>query len=221
MVTLAVGIALMVAVGARTLTRSPPRVVGVSGPPADASLGYISGDGAICQGNEVLPGGVSAIRLAMVAFFGSNVRVLAYGGARVLTEGRRGPDWTGTSVTVPVKPVDHATSHVMLCLVLGPNSERVDFPGHLTPAREAAVTWNSRGTPTPALAASEGEPLKGRIGVEYLASGRGSWWSRVRSVARHMGIGHFLSGRWVALLAAALMVAVGVLAVRLTLRELP
>jgi hypothetical protein len=36
-----------------------------------------------------------------------------------------------------------------------------------------------------------------------------------------MGLGHFISGSWVALLTAALMAATGVLAVRLALREQP
>jgi hypothetical protein len=218
--TLAAGIALIGAVGAWTFTGSPPRVVSVSGRPANTTLGYTIGNAAICQGNETLPGGVSAVRLSMIAFIGSNVRVIAYNGSRALTEGRHGPTWMGTSVTVPVEPVDRTTSDVTLCLALGPTSERVEFPGRRTSARAAALTWRTRRTPTPALAASEGEPLPGRMGVEYLASGRSSWWSLALSVARHMGIGHFVRGTWVALLVVALMAGVGLLALALTLREL-
>jgi hypothetical protein len=220
-VTLVIGIALVIAVGARTLTRSPPRVVGVSGRPADASLGYTIGGGAICQAHEVLPGGATAIRLSVLAFFGPKVRAILYRGSRVLTEGRRGPTWTGSSVTVPLESVARTNSHLTLCLELGPGSERLDFPGRLTRPQMAAVAWRSRHTPTPALAASEGRILRGRIGVEYLAPGRGSWWSRGLSVARHMGIGHFISGTWVALLLAALMAIVVALAVGLAMRELP
>jgi hypothetical protein len=215
-VTLAVGIALTIAVGVLTLTRSPPHVVRVNGPSADWSLGVTNSEPEICQANEVLPAGVSAIRMAIAAFFGSNVHVVAYDGTRILTEGRRGPDWTGTSVTVPVKPVNRTTSHVKLCFALRPNSELVIFPGYLTSRRNAAVASGTGRGPRAAKLS-----LKGRILVEYLAAGHRSWWSRALSVARHMGIGHVIGGKWVALLAAALMAAVGVLTVGLTLREQP
>ena len=54
---------------------------------------------------------------------------------------------------------------------------------------------------------------------EYLAAGNRSWWSRILEVARHMGLGHALTGTWVVGLIAALMVAVGGLAIRVALRE--
>jgi hypothetical protein len=223
-VTLAVGIALMVAVGAVTLTRSPPRVVRVGVPgglgEGNLILAITASDISVCQANEVLPGGVSGIRLALWAFYGSQVHVRVYSGSQILTEGRRGADWTSDSVTVPVKPVDHATSHVQVCFALGPNSEPVILLGAPAPV-QALASASKGGTPTPAAAASEGQRLRGRVGVEYLAAGRGSWWSRALSVARHMGLGRAFSGTWIALLVAALMAAVGVLAVRLTLRELP
>jgi hypothetical protein len=70
-----------------------------------------------------------------------------------------------------------------------------------------------------AAVTSTGEPLAGRLGVEYLAASNRSWWSRILEVARHMGLGHALSGTWVVLLIAALMAAVGALAIRAVLRE--
>jgi hypothetical protein len=217
-VTLAIGIALMAAAGALVLTRSPPRVVRVGEPDAHSALADVTGDIAVCQANEVLPAGVSGIRLSMWAFLGWNMHVEVYRGSQVLTEGGRGADWTSDSVTVPVKPVKHATSGVTLCFAIGPNSEPVVIIGAPAPAGEAAVV--SRGdTPTPQEPAEA--RLPGRVGVEYLAAGRGSWWSRVLSVAGHIGLGRAFSGTWIALLIAALMAGVGVLALRLTLRELP
>ncbi|HYM54206.1 MAG TPA: hypothetical protein VES97_02505 [Solirubrobacteraceae bacterium] len=218
-VTLAAGIALLVAVGALVLTRSPPRVVRVASP-ASAELVSTTGEATVCQENEVLPAHVSGIRLSLVVAYGSNVHVIAYSGRRVLTEGRRGPDWTSNSVTVPVKRVSHTTSHVTLCFAIGPNSEPVIIAGIYTPPRESAVLLGTA-TPTAQAAASGGRPLNGRVGVEYLAAGQGSWWSRALSVARHVGIGRAFSGTWIALLIAALMAAVGILAVRLAWRELP
>jgi hypothetical protein len=213
-VTLVAGIALIVAVGALTLTRSPPRVVGV-GTTTDAGsmlpLARTLGDANVCQANEALPAGVSAIRLTLGAEYGSNVHVKAYSGSQVLTEGARGPEWTSGSVTVPVRLLSRAASHVTLCFDLSPNSEPIYFLGNKTPVSETAVMY--------AGTTHTGQPLDGRVGVEYLASGRGSWWSRILFVARHMGVGHALGGTWVTLLIAALMAGVGALAIRLTVRE--
>jgi hypothetical protein len=210
-VTLGVGIALMVVVGALTLTHSPPRVVRVGTRTTNAGP-YVTGDAEFCQANEVLPAGVSAIRLSLGAFYGSRVRVKVSSGPLVLAEGRRGADWTGRSVTVPVASLNHSTLHVKLCVAVGPNSEPISVEGIIVSAREMAV-WRA--------GPQAGELLGGRVGVEYLAAGQGSWWSRILPVARHMGIGHALSGTWVALLIVAIVAAVGLLAVRLVLRELP
>jgi hypothetical protein len=224
-VTLAVGIALIAAVGAVTLTRSPPRVARVGVPGGDAgsttTLASTPSDITVCQAHEALPAGVTGIRLAIWAFYGAQVHVRVYSSdSQLLTEGRRGADWTSDSVTVPVKPLDHATPNVQLCFAIGPNSQPMLLLGARTQASETASA-SGGDTPTPAAAASEHEHLGGRVGVEYLAAGRRSWWSQVLSVSRRLGLGRSFSGTWIALLLAALMAAVGVLAIRLTLRELP
>jgi hypothetical protein len=204
---LAVSLALTIAMVALTLTRSPLRVLRV-GAQERAELATTVGAAAVCQANEVLPAGVTAIRLIMEAQFGPSLLVRAYSGSRLLTEGRRAADWTGGSVTVGVKPVNHTVTHVKLCFKVLANSELIDVVGAKTSAREAAVS------PT-------GQALGGRFSVEYLAPAGGSWWSRALSVARRMGLGHALSGTRVALLVAALMAAVAFLALWLALRALP
>jgi len=136
----------------------------------------------------------------------------------VLAEGRRGADWTSDSVTVAVRPLAHAVSEVTLCFAIGPNTEPVIILGTPAPVREAAVLLQGSAL-TPANAGNE--VLAGRVGVEYVAGGRGSWWSRTRSVAEHMGLGRSFSGTWIAFLIFALMFAVGALALRVTSRELP
>jgi hypothetical protein len=219
-VTLAVGVLLMAGVGAVTLTRAPVRVLRASGVPENAALGVTIGDTVVCQAGEVLPSGVSAIRLPAIGFYGSNVSVIVFRGSRILTEGTRGPNWTGVSVTVPVKPLAETTPDVKICFALAPNSEPLIIPGYLTPPDKAAVVLRSH-TLTPAAARSAGGRLKGAMAFEYLASGRDPWWSRILTVARHMGLGRAYSGTWIALLVAALMAVVGALAIRLTLRELP
>ena len=205
-VTLGVGIVLLLALGAYTLTRSPPRIVRAGTP----GLGLVSqtiADTDVCQAGEVLPAGVSAIRLSIWAFFGARIHLTVSSGSRVLTEGSRGPDWTGNTVTVPVTPLDHAVSSAKVCFHIGPNSEVLYLLGSETPPSSAAVS-------------STGEPLAGRMDITYLAAGHDSWWSRIEQVARHMGLGHALTGTWVVLLICALMAATGALAVRSVVREL-
>jgi hypothetical protein len=224
-VTLIVGLALLAAIGAAVLTRSPPRVVRVGVPGGDANKELLGGgpvDFAVCQPDESLPAGVTGIRLALWAFYGANVHVRVYSGSRVITDGSRGADWTSDSVTVPVKPLDHATAGVKLCFAIAPNSQPIQILGTPAPNIQEASSVNVGGaSPTPAVAARKHVLLRGRMGVEYLAPGTGSWWSRILTVARHMGLGRSYTGTWIALLVAALMLAVGALAVRLAWRELP
>jgi hypothetical protein len=222
-VALAVGLALLAAVVAVTLTRSPPRVLRVGVPTGDAGdAGLAGGPGrvAVCQPDETLPAGTSGIRLATWAFYGAKIHVRVYSGSRVLTEGSRGPDWTSDSVTVPVKPLQRSVSGVELCFGIGPTTQPVTLLGIHTTTGQAASA-RGRSEPTLAAATSTNAVLKGRVGVEYLGAGHGSWWSRVSSVAKRMGLGRAYSGAWIALLVAALMAAAGVLAIGLTLRELP
>ncbi len=204
---LGASIALMLAVGALVLTQAPPRVVRAA-PRANTVLSLTARDLAACQKGEALPAGVSAIRLSLgAAGIGGRVHVQAISGSQVLTEGEHGPGWTGNSVTVPVAPRDRSTARVKLCFDIAPNSEPILIAGRPSLRRqETAVTVG-------------GVSLGGRLSVEYLAAGSGSWWSRALTVARHMGLGHALSGTWVVLLIAALMTGAGLLAVWLALRE--
>jgi hypothetical protein len=189
-----------------TLSEAPARVV--RGVRANADVAKTSGDFGACQAGEALPAQVDAIRMSVGAGIGPTVHVKAYAGSHILTQGSRPPNWTGRSVTVPVAPLNHASSSVKLCVTVGPNSDPLYVYGVEAPPARAAVS-------------SEGQTLPGRIGVEYLAAGHGSWWSRALSVARHIGLGHAISGSWVALLVVVLVGSVAALALRLAWMELP
>jgi hypothetical protein len=205
--TFSLGALLLAGLVALTLTGSPPRVLLRAGPAPETVLTATTSSAVACQGGEVLPAATSAIRLSVTAFVAAKVRVEVLSGAHVLTEGTRGPEWTGTSVTVPVRPLRQTESNVQVCVFVGPNSQPVYLLGSPTPTAQAA-----RG--------STGLPLSGRLHAEYLASGRNSWWGLILTVARHMGLGRVLTGTWVALLIAALVCAVGLLAAWVALREL-
>ena len=204
--TLVVGLSLLAAASALALTRSPPRVVR-AGTQEGALVASTSAAAAACQTGEVLPAGVSGIRLSIWAFFGTSVHVAVYSGSHVLTEGSRGPDWTGSTVTVPVTPLHRAVSPVKVCFRLGPNSEALYFLG-------------AQAAPGSAATGPDGQQLGGRVDIEYLTAGQGSWWSRIGQVANHMGLGRAFTGISVVLLVLALMAGTCALAVRLVLREL-
>jgi hypothetical protein len=206
-VTLLLSLALMIIGVALTLTRAPLRIVHTA-TKSEESLGTTTGSATVCQAGETLPSGVSAIRLGLEASFGPRVLMRAYSGGRVVAVASRSPNWTGSSVTLPLAPLDHALSPVKLCFHVPANSGRLQLYGAHVAAAKAA-----RG--------QRGEALPGRVSVEYLAPAAGSWWSRASSLARHMGIGHAIGGASVALLVLLLMLGTCGLVVRLAWRELP
>lgn len=206
-VALILSLALIVIVGALTLTRSPLRVVRVSVKP-EGALASTTGTPTVCQADEILPRGVSAIRLGLEASFGPKVLLRAYSHSRVLTAGNRASDWTGSSVTVPVKPLGRTVSYVKVCFSVPTNDGLLQLYGVPTGTRQAAVE-------------DEGHPLPGRVNIEYMTPSGNSWWSRAVSLGRHIGVGHAISGTWVALLLATLMVAVISLVIGLAWRDVP
>jgi hypothetical protein len=224
LIAFAVGVVAIAACCAIALGATPMRIVRIGVPGVsvitargpNGNLALIDHDGTMCQSGEVLPAKATAVRLSIWGFFGSRLHVKAYQGSQLLTEGTRSPTWTSDTVTVPVKPLKRSYSNVKFCVIIAPNSEPMDVLGNATKPNLAAVLtqWE------PGQPKSKPSVLPGRLGVEYLAPSHGTWWSRLLSVARHLGLGRAYSGTWIALLIAALMAAVAVLAVRLTLREL-
>jgi hypothetical protein len=145
-----------------------------------------------CQVEELLPAGISAIRIPLLADTGPRVKVAVLRGPQSLASGVADSGWTSGAVTVPVKPVQQAFYHVRVCFGLGPTSERVRLDGSIASAAVAARSLT-------------GAVLPGRFTVEYMRRGSSSWWSLAETVARHMGLGRALSGSGIALLALALM----------------
>lgn len=205
--TFGLGIALILALLAVTLTHSPPRVLRSNAPAPNAQLATLIAPGEICQEHESLPAGVTAIRLSAGAYFGSPVHVTVSDGTQLLTQGRRGAEWTGSSVTIPVTPLSRGVSNAKLCLDAQPVSELMYFQGVATPSARDSATLG-------------GQRIGGKLLVEYLGDGRGSWWSRIGSIVDHMQFGRAFSGKWIVWLIVTLMALVALLALRLPLREL-
>lgn len=190
-VVFAAGLALVAIVLVVTLSGSPLVVARANALPASKRIIVATSDAAACQAEEVLPAGISAIRIMLVADAGPRVKVAILQGRHILTSGVANSGWTSATVTVPVKPLPHAIPHVRVCFGLGPSSERVELVGPPTNARIAARSLT-------------GEVLPGRFAVEYMRPGSSSWWSLAETVARHLGLGRAPSGSWIVLLLLAL-----------------
>jgi hypothetical protein len=207
-VALAFGSVVLVGVAALAITLShAPIAVARFNSYERLALGSLRQSGTICQADEVLPAGTSAVRLQLFALTGPRVTLAVLAGGRTIAHGERAAGWTGGSVTVPLSHVSGARTGVTLCFALALNGdERVTLTG----ARASA-----------ALAAQfSSGPLPGRIDLEDLRPGQASWWSLLLAVARRMGLGRGAAGTWWALLAAALMLGVALISARVVLTEL-
>lgn len=205
---LAAGLVLLAIALGVTLTRSPPTVAWSNAAPLNGTiLKTERGGGQACQTHQVLPAGVSAVRLSLYDAYGPRVSVKVLSGDRVLTSGVLGSGWIGQSPTIPLRPVSHSSSDVRVCFTLGQPAGIVAIQGSEASAGEALTFAGEQGQRT-------------RMRVEYVKSGNDSWWSLASSVARHMGLGHWPAGTWLALLVMAMMAAIAAGAAWLTAREL-
>ncbi len=204
-ITLAVGLAVVVAAFVATLSHSP---LTVARGDSSAAGGLVTTNlpASACQADEALPQGTSAIRLALLTVLGPKVTVRVLSGSRVVTRGSYRPGWSSDSVTVPVSPVAHAAAPVKVCFTLSSMNAPVTLRGWQ--ARRAVAALSSEG------------PLPGRMGIEYLRPSRHSWWSSVASTIRRLGYGHAAGGLWDALLVGALALAFIALSSWLVVREL-
>jgi hypothetical protein len=204
-VALAAGLALTALALAVTLTASPATTASTSPITVDTQLTGTQHGLSVCQAEETLPRGTTALRFSLRALIGPRIAVKALAHGRVITAGERAPGWTAGDVTVPVARVARTVAHAQVCLAFALSDETVDIGGGRTSPARAARTAN-------------GQVLPGRIKIEYLRPGERSWWSLALSTARHLGLGRAWAGTWVALLVLTLMAAVLALTVWRVLR---
>lgn len=199
---LAIAVALAV-----TLSRSPLSVAGGNSVRGQETQFASTDHGAsYCQAGEVLPRGSTAIRVWLDAAAGPRVHLVVYSGARVIASGQRGSDWTGGSVTIPVRPLPRTVADATVCVSFALRDETILAQGIAAPD---------------ALAAHEGaKSLGGRLWIEYLRPGSRSWASLASQVIGHMGMGRAAGGDWVAYLALVLLATAAAVASRVLIREL-
>ena len=110
-------------------------------------------------------------------------------------------------MTIPVKSVAGTHVNARVCFKLNSSREAVHILGSPTKPAVAARSGN-------------GEPLPGRLKIEYLSSGHRSWWAVAPEVARRMGLDRAPSGTWVVLPLILLMGGLVATASWLLVREL-
>jgi hypothetical protein len=189
-----------------TLARAPLIVTRENLPKTHHSLIATNRPAEACQTQEVLPRSTVAIRLGLGSVLGPKVTLSVLSGTRVLTRGMRTPGWEGASVSVPVQPLSATVAPVKICFHL------LSFNGRVT-----MFGWPA-GNPEAAI--SEGQPLPGRMHVEYLRSSQRSWGSMASEVARRFGLGRAASGTWTVFLVMGLAATLITLSSWLLTREL-
>jgi len=206
-ISLLAALTLLVLAIVLTLAQSPMSVA-FSNKVADqeATVASTTHDATYCQADELLPVHTSAIRIWLDAAAGPHVDVVVFSGGRAITNGSRGSNWTGGSVTVPVKPLSRAVNGVTVCVSFHLRDETVLTQGSMTPA---------------AFAAREGRrALAGRMWIEYLRPGSRSWASLVPEIVRHMSFGHAVAGTWIVYAILVLLIATTAVAANVILTEL-
>ncbi len=206
-VALSVGLALLVVAIITILARSPLTVAGTNSVPETVNNELHKGNLSSCQPVGTFPKGTSAIRIAIEpTSAGPTVTAKVLSGTRVLTQGQLIDGWgSASSATVPVKPLAQTLKNAVICTTIGP----------------ATLPFKIRGTPARQSAANANKLQAVVLHMEYMRPGPKSWWSLAPSIAYHMGLGRAASGTWIVYFTIVLMLAVAILAARLTLKELP
>jgi hypothetical protein len=195
-IALAVSLAVIALLLALTLSGSPTKVVGTDSIPALAAVGYIHGGAEGCQPAGTVPGGTTAVRLALGANVGPRLSVRVLSGGHVVAHGQRPAGWgVLETVTVPISRVPRTVPNAEICVALGGTTEPIEVRG-------ANLRAQAPGTP------------KRLFRAEYLQAASSSWWSRLSSIATRMGWGHAASGTWIVFLELALVLAVIAITVR-------
>jgi hypothetical protein len=190
------------------LLGSPMSVVGTNRIPGDSPLPVATTEhsASYCQADEVVPRNTSAIRVWLDAAAGPRVALFVRAGGRTVLTGTRGSNWTGGSVTVPVKEVGQRIAQATVCVSFKLGDETVIAEGEMAPAGRAAR--------------SSAGALHGRIWIEYLRPGVHLWASLIPTVVDHMALGRATSGTWIVFVALAMLLACVLLGSDLLRREL-
>jgi hypothetical protein len=204
-ITIAIGLALTALAIGVSLARSPLVRAGSDGTPLSAEVGATSVPTTICQGEETVPAGTTAIRVSMLSLLGPRLKLVARSAGQVVTTGEIGYGWTGAVVTIPVKRVVGSHRRTNVCVSLAKRQQLVNLRG-----------MNTKFSP----AVTEGkQALSGRMRFDYLRPEDSSWLSLALPTARRIGL-NIGGGAGIVVIPLMLLLSVTTLASWLLVREL-
>lgn len=204
-ITIAIGLGLIVLAVGIGLARSPLVRAGTDGTPLPTEIGATSVPTTICQGEETVPAGTTAIRVSLLSLLGPRIKLVARSGGQVVTSGTIGYGWTGAVVTIPVRRVVGTHRHTNVCVSLAKRQQLVNLRGA-----------NTKFSP----AVTEGKQvLPGRMRFDYLRPDSRSWLSLTLPTARRLGL-NIGGGAGIILIPLMLLLSVGTLASWLVVRDL-
>ena len=132
-VALAAGLTLTATALAAVLWHSPAAVARTNGIAAEDPLSHFSDRASVCQADEVLPHGTLAIVVSLSAFHGPRLAARVFANAHAVTGGRAGSNWSGRTVTVPVRPLTRTIDHATVCFAFSTSHEPVSPYGQPAP----------------------------------------------------------------------------------------
>ncbi len=202
---IAVGFAL-IAIGVGVgLARTPLVLAGSNGTPLSSEVGATSVPATVCQGEETVPAGTTAIRASMLSLLGPRAKLVARSGGRVVTTGEIGYGWTGAIATIPVARVVGAHAHTQICITLAKRRQLVNLRGANTKVAPAVLDGK--------------QVLTGRMRFDYLHPDSKPWISLIVPTARRIGLNVGGSGA-IVLIPLLLLMTAGALTSWLLVRDL-
>jgi len=204
-ITIGVGFALIVAVLVVVLLQAPDERISTNSVVVQREIGLFSPHDAVCQSNERLPASTDALRMSLIAYIGPAVSVTVSHEGRVVARGHHSGGWISGSLTLPLRPSVSSQTGASICLTRDSSALVAGLLGQTAPTARAAT--------------NNGQPLPGRLRIEYLTHGHSSWLSMAKHVARRLGLGHSPSGTWIVLPLTALMAIALGLGAWLLMRE--
>lgn len=204
-ITIAIGLALTVVAAGVALARSPLVRIGSDGTPLPTEVGATAVPATVCQGEETVPAGTTAIRVSMLSLMGPRVKLVAHSQGQVVTSGELGYGWTGSIVSIPVKRVVGTHPHTTICVSLAKRRQLVNLRGADTKISPAVIEGS--------------HVLTGRMRFDYMQPDSKSWFSLALPTARRIGL-NIGGGAGIVVIPLLLLLSVATLASWLLVRDL-
>lgn len=186
-----------------TFERDATVRTGTNGTKARTVVSGVAAGGRVCQGEELLPAGTTAIRLYVLAQLspGPPLRVELRRRGRVLVRTTAATDAGSYFVTARIPRTTRDVADVTLCYAVGAGAGLVAVFGDVAPPGTGVATIDGRST-------------QAAIPIDYLRGETSSWWPHLSTVMHRLGLGKGdWGGAWVGWAFPALVLSAIALAI--------